>query len=308
LGLAAQSRESLRTESGVVVEMAYRFLEPGEPLLFTLKSPGVSAVIVHFLGKTAVVRTKPVSGRAPMGFLGIDLDVKPGPYPLDMQVEKEDGSLDRFRREILVKGRTFPFVKLRISPEFVTPPKSVLVRIQRESEIVSLVFESGTAAWLGDGGFTAPHPVKPYPNFGQRRLTNNVVSSVHAGVDLPVPWGEPIRAVNRGRVVLASSLYLSGGTVIIDHGLGVFSYYCHLSKLLVRRGDAIEKGAVLGKCGSTGRSTGPHLHWSMRVSDSRVDPYALLELPVEGGSPPGGNFFCCAPYLFKIRLSAGHEH
>lgn len=281
LGLAAQSAESLRTESGVVVDMAFRSLEPGEPLLFILKSPGVSAVILHFLGKTAVVRTRPVSGRAPMAFLGIDLDVKPGPYPLEMQVEKADGSLERLRREISVKGRTFPFVKLRISPEFVTPPKSVLARIQRESEIVGLVFESSAPEWLGNGAFTAPHSVKPYPNFGQRRLTNNAVSSLHAGVDLPVPWGEPIKAVNRGRVVLASFLYLSGGTVIIDHGLGVFSYYCHLSKLLVRRGDAIEKGAALGKCGSTGRSTGPHLHWSMRVSDSRVDPYAMLELPVE---------------------------
>jgi hypothetical protein len=289
LGLAAQSGESLRTESGVVVDMAYRSLEPGEPLLFTLKSPGVSAVILHFLGKTAVLRTTPAFGGNPMAFLGIDLDVKPGPYPLDMQVEKADGSLERLRTEISVKGRTFPFVKLRISPEYVTPPKSVLVRIQRESEIVSMVFESSAPEWLGDGAFAAPHPVKPYPNFGQRRLTNNAVTSEHAGVDLPVPWGEPIRAVNRGRVVLASFLYVSGGTVIIDHGLGVFSYYCHLSKLLVRRGEAIGKGAVLGKCGSTGRSTGPHLHWSMRVGDSRVDPYAMLELPVDGSLPPGAD-------------------
>lgn len=257
LGLAAQSRESLRAESGVVVDMAYRSLAPGEPLLFVLRSPGVSAVILHFLGKTAVMRAEPVPKPGPMAFIGIDLDVKPGLYPLDMQIEKTDGSFEYFHRDIAVKGRTFPFEKLRISPEFVTPPKSVLVRIQRESEMVALVFGSYTAAWLGDGAFVAPHPVKPYPNFGQRRLTNNVLSSVHAGVDLPVPWGEPIRAVNRGRVVLASPLYFSGGTVIIDHGLGVFSYYCHLSKLLVRRGDPIEKGAVLGKCGSTGRSTGP---------------------------------------------------
>jgi hypothetical protein len=287
LGLAAQTRETLRTESGAAVEMACRSLEPGQPLLFTLKSRDVSAVILHFLGKTAVMRADPSSGREPLAFVGIDLDVKPGSYPLDMQVEKADGSLERFHREVAVQGKTFPFQKLRISPEFVTPPKAALERIRRESEIVGLIFASVTPEWLGSGAFMAPHPAKPWPNFGQRRLTNDVLNSVHGGVDLPVPWGEPIRAVNRGRVALASPLYLSGGTVIIDHGLGVFSYYCHLSKIAVKRGEMIEKGAVLGNCGSTGRSTGPHLHWSMRMGDSRVDPYAMLELPVEPGPAPG---------------------
>jgi murein DD-endopeptidase MepM/ murein hydrolase activator NlpD len=153
--------------------------------------------------------------------------------------------------------------------------------------MVSLIFSLPTPEWLGNGPFIAPHPVAPWPNFGQRRVVNGAVSSVHGGVDLPVPFGEPIHAANRGRVVLSSPLYFSGGTVIIDHGLGVFSYYCHLSKLLVRRGDVVEKGAVIGRCGSTGRSTGPHLHWTMRVGPSRVDPYAFLGLPIEAASGPG---------------------
>jgi hypothetical protein len=287
LGLAALTRESLRTAAGVTVDMDYRSLEPGQPLLFVLKSRDVLAVILHFLGKTVILKTSRSEGRDPLAFLGIDLDVKPGTYPLDMQIEKGDGSLERFHTEIAVRDKKFPSQRLWVSQEYVTPPKSVQERIWRESEMVSLVFSLTTPDWLGDGGFMAPHPVIPWPNFGQRRVTNNVLHSVHGGVDLPVPWGEPIRAVNRGRVVLSSPLYLSGRTVIIDHGLGVFSYYCHLSKVLVRRGDLIDKGAVIGKCGSTGRSTGPHLHWSMRVSDSRVDPYAMLDLPIESGPASG---------------------
>jgi hypothetical protein len=280
-GLTALTRESLRTASGSAVDMAYEAVEPGQPLLFILKSADVSAVIVHFAGKTAIINPGSSPGVEPMAFIGLDLDVKPGTYPLDLQFEKKDGSIENFHGDVTVRGRKFPFERLRISPEFVTPPRAMLERIRRESEMVALIFSLTTPQWLGDGRFVPPHAVKPWPNFGQRRLTNAIQSSVHGGVDLPVPFGEPIRAANRGRVVLASPLYLSGWTVIIDHGLGVFSYYCHMSKLLVRRGDMVEKGAAIGNCGSTGRSTGPHLHWAMRIGESRVDPYAVVGLPVE---------------------------
>jgi len=287
LGAAAGTKESLATASGVTVEMAADALEPGQPILFVLKSRDTIGVILHFLGQTAVMRPLPAPAAEPIAFLAVDLDAKPGVYPLEMQVERKDGTLENFRREFEVRARKFPSTRLRVKQEFVTPPRSEQERIRRESEILALVFSLITPEWLGDGVFMAPHPVKPWPNFGQRRVTNNVLSSVHGGVDLPVPYGEPIRAANRGRVVLASPLYLSGLTVVIDHGLGVFSFYCHLSKLTVKRGDIVEKGAVIGACGSTGRSTGPHLHWSMRVGDGRVDPYAMIGLPIGDGSGAG---------------------
>jgi hypothetical protein len=283
LGAAAGSTEFLTTPSGVTVEMSAEALEPGQPILFVLRSGESLGVILHFLGQRAVL--KPPA--APMAFLAVDLDAEPGIYPLEMQVERKDGTLESFRKEFEVRARKFPSTRLRVKQEFVTPPRSEQERIRRESEMLALVFSLVSPEWLGDGAFMAPHPVKPWPNFGQRRVTNNVLNSVHAGIDLPVPYGEPIRAANRGRVVLASPLYLSGLTVVVDHGLGVFSFYCHLSKLTVRRGDMVGKGAVIGACGSSGRSTGPHLHWSMRVGDGRVDPYAMLGLPIGGGTGPG---------------------
>jgi len=81
--------------------------------------------------------------------------------------------------------------------------------------------------------------------------------------------------------VLASNLYLSGETVIIDHGRGVFTFYCHFSKILVKRGDLVKRGQPIARVGNTGRSTGPHLHWAVRIRDVRVDPFSLVDLPLD---------------------------
>jgi len=102
--------------------------------------------------------------------------------------------------------------------------------------------------------------------------------SIHAGVDIAIASGQPIKAANDGRVVLASNLYFSGNTVIIDHGLGLYTVYCHMSKLLVKRGSVVSRGQVVGLAGSTGLSTGPHLHWAAKINEARVDPLALLEI------------------------------
>jgi len=200
---------------------------------------------------------------------------------MNIKVRKTVGTVETIRKELLVESKEFPFTKLLLKKEFVTPPASALERIKREAELVALAMSVVTPEWLGDGPFMLPHNAPNWANFGQRRLNNNVLESVHAGLDIRAPYGEPIRATNAGRVVIASDLYLGGKTVIVDHGLGVFSSYGHMSKLLVKRGEAVQKGAAVGLCGSTGRSTGPHLHWSVKIFDSRVDPEAMLRLPLE---------------------------
>jgi murein DD-endopeptidase MepM/ murein hydrolase activator NlpD len=103
-----------------------------------------------------------------------------------------------------------------------------------------------------------------------------VPRSPHSGVDVEAGPNEIVRAANAGTVVLAAELYLSGNTVVIDHGLGLFTNYCHFSRILVKSGDAVRKGDPIGRVGSTGRSTGPHLHWGVRIFESRVDPDSIL--------------------------------
>lgn len=280
LALGAPQGRPAQEAAGPLVKLAYRALEPGEPVLVTLQSDGTArSASVAFLGRTVVLRPAPGS-RSAFAFLGIDLATKPGPHAMVIRVDKATGGTEEIREDIEIAEKAFPSTKLRFKPEYVTPPAELRERIRKESELVAWVMSVVTPEWLGDGPFVLPHPAPSWSNFGQRRLNNEVLQSVHTGLDIRAPFGDPIRAANAGRVAMASDLYLGGKTVIIDHGLGVFSSYGHLSELKVKRGEAVGKGRVVGLCGSTGRSTGPHLHWAVKIFDSRVDPEAMLRLPL----------------------------
>jgi murein DD-endopeptidase MepM/ murein hydrolase activator NlpD len=274
-GLAGQTQAP-----APVVRLSYRALQPGEPILVVLESHGtVLSAAVTFLGGTADLRPGPQK-KTFLAFLGIDVQTKPGSYVLTVKVHKTGGLVENVRKDLLVVERKFSSTKLTLDPDYVTPPASIQARIKRESELIALAVSVVTPEWLGDGPFAVPNAAPSWSNFGQRRLNNNVLASLHTGLDLRVPHGEPIGAANAGRVVMASDLYMGGKTVIIDHGLGVFSSYGHMSELRVKRGETVKKGQTVGLCGSTGRSTGPHLHWSVRILDARVDPEAMLRLPL----------------------------
>jgi murein DD-endopeptidase MepM/ murein hydrolase activator NlpD len=116
-------------------------------------------------------------------------------------------------------------------------------------------------------------------NFGVRRIYNGKERSRHNGVDFRAPTGTPVTAPAPGRVALAEELYFSGGTVILDHGAGLFTSYFHLSRIDVAKGDVVETGKALGAAGATGRVTGPHLHWSARFGAARINPLDLRRLP-----------------------------
>ena len=116
-------------------------------------------------------------------------------------------------------------------------------------------------------------------NFGARRVFNGKTRSRHAGLDVAAPAGAPVVAAAGGRVALAGNFYFSGGSVVLDHGEGLFTMYFHLSRLDVKEGETVAAGQLLGAVGATGRATGPHLHWAARLGSARIDPAALLALP-----------------------------
>lgn len=278
MGAAPALQEPLRTPSGTTVRVMCRTMIPGEAVLFMMEEAGAAArTVVSFLGKEYVLRPD-----LRLALAGIDIDVQPGSYPLDVTVEKKGGGFEGARLDLAVGGREFPTRRLTVEPEFVTPrTKEIAERIRREAEIVSWAYDQTSSVWLGDGDFAVPLPDEPAGNFGQRRIYNGVPRSIHTGLDFSASMGDPVRAANAGKVALASDLYLSGKTVILDHGLGVFTSYGHMSRLETRRGDVVAKGDILGRVGSTGRSTGPHLHWGVRIRDSRVDPSSLLALSLK---------------------------
>ena len=273
----ALKEERLVTAAGSTVRMIYRSLEPGEVAIFRLEdeSPGVN-VTLRFLDKETSF------GSGGVGFLGLDLTLEPGTYPLDVTLKRTDGTVERAQREIAVGAKRFRVRKLQVPQEYVKPPTpEIEERVRREAELVAWVYSHGTAEWLGRASFVPPLAVAPFPNFGERRVYNGVPLSFHTGLDFSAPAGTPVMAANAGQVAMASHLYFGGKTVILDHGQGVFTSYGHMSKLLVKRGDSVAKGTVIGLIGSTGRSTGPHLHWSVRVGDARVDPRSLLALSLD---------------------------
>jgi murein DD-endopeptidase MepM/ murein hydrolase activator NlpD len=269
---------SLRSSLGAEIEFASDSFTPGGLVLAQLRvAEAVNKAVIRF-GRETYELGPEDEGLEPFALIGLDLGLSPGTYDFEVIVQAKNGQTEVLKQEFPLQPREFPVKKLWVREEYVTPPASVQERIKWEAELLQTIWNVVTPHWLAEGKFILPHQGKMAPNFGERRIYNNVPRSPHSGVDISASAGDPVRASNTGRVVLARDLYFSGKTVILDHGLGLFTYYCHFSRIKVKRGEVVKKGGVIGLVGSTGRSTGAHLHWSARIRQSRVDPVALLNL------------------------------
>lgn len=186
-----------------------------------------------------------------------------------------------------------------VPPKYVQPPKKFLPRIRAEAAEVGRLYAHSTRSprfWEGPfrnpvagalgpmeqadcGKLKERMPGCILSRFGKVRTYNGLPRNPHPGTDLRAPLGQPLVAPERGKVVLARNLYFTGNTVILDHGAGVVTLYAHLSKLAVKKGQMLKKGAPLGVAGATGRATGPHLHWGALIDRVKVEPLELMLLP-----------------------------
>jgi len=207
--------------------------------------------------------------------VGIDLDATLGKHPVVVTGTSADGPVAA-TYQLTVVAKKFPTRRLTVDEGFVNPPASVMPRITAESKEQAAIWAAPAPTRLWTTLFVRPVPHEANSAFGTRSVFNGQPRGAHGGADFLSPSGTPIKAPNAGRIVLAKDLYYSGGTVIIDHGLGVFSFLCHMSKINVAVGDIVTPAQVVGLVGATGRVTGAHLHWTMKVSGARVDPLALL--------------------------------
>jgi len=205
--------------------------------------------------------------------VGIDLDRAPGDYTATVQVGDAGDSM-----AFAVAAKRFPTRTLKVNPDFVTPPKSAAARIEAEARLVAHAYESGASGRLWSEPFLRPVPQPANSAFGTRSVFNGQPRNPHAGTDFLSPAGTPIRAPNDGRVLVARPLYFAGGSVLIDHGAGVFSQMAHMSRIDVKEGQVVRRGDVVGLVGATGRVTGAHLHWAVRAAGARVDALSLLAL------------------------------
>lgn len=213
------------------------------------------------------------------GLVGVDLEKEAGIYDLTVYVSRKDGDAVGCGAKVTVVVGRFPTERLKVENQFVEPDPEQADRAKKESAWLRGIYDTVTPDRLWKGPFRLPlDGVTTGGNFGRRRVLNGQSRSPHAGVDFASPTGTPVHATQDGQVVLAEPLFFSGNTVIIDHGLGIYTFYGHLSEIAVKSGEAIEVGEVLGKVGATGRVTGPHLHWALSVNRARVNAVQLTTI------------------------------
>jgi murein DD-endopeptidase MepM/ murein hydrolase activator NlpD len=211
------------------------------------------------------------------GLLGVDLEAKTGPVEVTVKATGTRGEITG-KHALRIMPKEFPVRRLQVDESFVTPPAEVQARIERESRLVAGLFKQPPTPRRWEGTFERPVPGAVISSFGRRSVFNNKPRSPHSGADFRAATGTPIKAPNHGRVILVRDLYFAGQSVIIDHGLGLYTYFAHLSAFDVTEGQDVKKGQLVGKVGATGRVTGPHLHWTARLGETRIDPLSLMEV------------------------------
>ena len=212
---------------------------------------------------------------------GIDLTTSPGSYQLEVEGRLPEGILLKEVKDFTIEKKDFPLQHLKVDPRFIVLSPEDQRRVAEEQEIIRKIWKTPHAIRLWRGGFLSPIPGVEGRGFGFLRVFNNRRRSQHTGVDMSAPEGTPVLASNRGVVVLAMELFFGGNTVFIDHGEGLYSMYFHLSKILVNKGEMIDRGKTIGLVGATGRVTGPHLHCSIRLQGARLNPFSLFSLSLE---------------------------
>jgi hypothetical protein len=244
----------------------------GEVALLTIQRQGEVRPDVTWGGKkiTGILDSSKVKWS---GFLGADLTTVPGEYTLTIRCGDEV-----LTRQIQVCTMNHGIRQFTVPKEMEALDAPTLERVREESKKMREIFSvsHGQPFWRGE--WIRPVHGRIVSPFGCRTVINDLERSPHSGVDLRAAEGTTIKAANRGRVVLVGDYFFGGLSVVIDHGGGIHSMYFHLSEVSVRAGEMVEKGDLLGLSGSSGRATGPHLHFGIRLNGERVNPLGLIEL------------------------------
>jgi len=207
--------------------------------------------------------------------LGLGLSTVPGEYHVEVQ---QPGSNPR-QIAFKVVDKKYSVQQLKVAPNQVNLSPEDEARVTHEREKVRTALEGFTPDAPATLRLTAPIPGRRSSSFGLRRVFNGESRNPHSGMDIAAPTGTPIKVPLPGRVVDVGSYFFNGNNVVVDHGQGLMTMYCHLSKIRVEMGQQLKAGEVLGDVGATGRVTGPHLHWGVILNGASVDPALFLPPP-----------------------------
>ena len=249
--------------------------------LFEVRVTGLSAgdsVVLEWLNRKVTIPVdSDTSGHSAMTLVGSDVKYNhPGPAGIKVRLNR-NGQTTTLTKTIRLYEKDFGEQRLVVPQRMVTPAKKDLERIKQEGVLVGRALKTVSAARLWGNPFKRPVPGKVESVYGLKRFFNDQPRNPHRGLDLDAKMGDPVRACNRGRVILVGDHYYAGQSVYVDHGLGLISAYFHMSKILVQEGQMVEKGDVVGQIGKTGRVTGPHLHFGLYSLGLAVDPLPLFD-------------------------------
>jgi len=248
----------------------------GDPVVVEVAANGaVDNLVLRWKGAAWPMR-ETAPGRYE-GLIGVDLDDPEGPAVVAAEGFR-DGARFRSEAKLTISPRKFAVQELTLPKGMAEFDKATQRRIASEAAELSRRFSRVTPP-----RWRTPFlpPVEEYrpANFGARRVINGHPRMPHSAVDITLPAGTPVRAIADGQVAFAAEQFFGGRSVVIDHGGGVFSVHYHLKEFSVAEGQEISRGDRIGSVGATGRATGPHLHFGVRVPGGRVDPTRLLALP-----------------------------
>jgi murein DD-endopeptidase MepM/ murein hydrolase activator NlpD len=250
---------------------------PGGVVTFALPGAPDERPLVTF-GDTPVLVARQATGW--LAIVGIGLSLEPGDYQVSVLQPGANPRQIPFK----VVPKSYAVQQLKVPPSQVNLSAEDEARVAEEREKVRAALASFSPDAPSTLRLAQPVPGRRSSSFGLRRMFNGESRAPHSGMDIAAPTGTPIKAPLAGRVVDVGSYFFNGNNVVIDHGQGLMTMYCHLSKIRVEMGQELQPGEVLGEVGATGRVTGPHLHWGVSLNGSMVDP--ALFLPPPAKKPP----------------------
>jgi len=211
-------------------------------------------------------------------FISADYNTKKDSFSCSLVFNRDEKRVEVEIFRFNLMPYDYPFRRLNVNKKHVELSPENLKRFLKEKKELEVVYSKiNLKTPYFDKPFIKPLNSKITSIFGTKRIFNNKKETWHSGTDFRARTPTPIPSVNKGKVIFTGNLFFNGNTVIIDHGLGITTMYCHLSKMSVVKGDIVLQGDIIGKSGNTGRSNAPHLHWGVKVQNTPVSGISLVE-------------------------------
>jgi murein DD-endopeptidase MepM/ murein hydrolase activator NlpD len=256
--------------SAFSVQVQPEEVNPGDIVVLKIDSGESASAAAEFLN--APINFHKVNSGMLIAFVPVDIKTAPKQYSIRITRDNET-----YSAEINVVPYEFRTIHLTVSEEKVTLSPESQKRVDTEYALQKKIWDQKTSiAWSGH--FSRPTETDTSTEYGVKRIFNKKRTSIHRGMDFRGKTGAPVKAVNAGTVVLSQDLFYGGNTLVVDHGMGLYSVYMHMSRFNAKKGDKVVKDQVVGFVGSSGRATGPHLHLSVKLNGLSVNPESLFGL------------------------------